>query len=87
MRFVETPVFTVALRRHLDDETYRALQLALILRPAQGQIIQGEEGYASSVGLCLGVGNEVEFALSTIGIRLARHFIWFTCMRRTSRGT
>ena len=44
MRFVETPVFTVALRRHLDDETYRALQLALILRPAQGQIIQGGGG-------------------------------------------
>ena len=44
MRFVETPVFTTALRRHLDDETYRALQLALVLRPAQGPIIQGGEG-------------------------------------------
>lgn len=44
MRFVETPVFTVALRRHLDDETYRALQLALALRPEQGPIIQGAGG-------------------------------------------
>ena len=44
MRFVETPVFTAALRRHLDDETYRALQLALLLRPAQGPIIQGGAG-------------------------------------------
>lgn len=44
MRFVETPVFTSALRRHLDDETYRALQLALILRPTQGAIIQGGAG-------------------------------------------
>jgi len=26
VRFVETPVFTAALRRQLDDETYRALQ-------------------------------------------------------------
>ena len=38
------PLFTTALRRHLDDETYRALQLALVLRPAQGPIIQGGEG-------------------------------------------
>jgi len=44
MRFVETPVFTSALRRHLDDETYRALQLALMLRPTQGTIIQGGGG-------------------------------------------
>jgi len=44
MRFVETPVFTAALRRHLDDETYRVLQLALLLRPLQGPIIQGGAG-------------------------------------------
>lgn len=44
MRFVETPVFTSALRRHLDDEAYRMLQLALALRPVQGPIIQGGGG-------------------------------------------
>ena len=44
MRFVETPVFTAALRRHLDDETYRVLQLALLLRPTQGPIIQDGAG-------------------------------------------
>jgi hypothetical protein len=44
MRFVESPVFTTALRRHLDDEAYRALQLALALRPTQGPIIQGAGG-------------------------------------------
>jgi hypothetical protein len=44
MRFIETPVFTAALRRHLDDEMYRALQLALVLRPAQGPVIRGGEG-------------------------------------------
>lgn len=44
MRFVGTPVFTAALRRHLDDETYRALQVALLLRPTQGLIIQGGSG-------------------------------------------
>lgn len=44
MRFVETPVFTTALRRHLDDEAYRALQLAMLLRPAQGNLIPGGAG-------------------------------------------
>jgi len=44
MRFVETPAFTSALRRHLDDETYRALQVALLLRPTQGTLLQGGAG-------------------------------------------
>jgi hypothetical protein len=39
MRFVETPVFTSSVRRLLDDGQYRALQLALLLRPEQGQLI------------------------------------------------
>ena len=44
MRFVETPVFTAGVRRLLDDEQYRALQLALLLRPEQGQLIPGGAG-------------------------------------------
>ena len=44
MRFVETPVFTAALRRHLDDEPYRQLQIALMLRPEQGPVIRGSGG-------------------------------------------
>ena len=44
MRFVETPVFTAALRRHLDDDQYRRLQVALMLRPEQGPIIRGSGG-------------------------------------------
>ena len=44
MRFVETPVFTAAIRRHLEDEHYRALQLALLLRPEQGPVIPGSGG-------------------------------------------
>src|SRR5258708_31080837 len=44
MRFVETPVFTASVRRHLDDEQYRALQLALVLRPAQGPLIPSGGG-------------------------------------------
>ena len=44
MRFVETTVFAASLRRHLDDEQYRALQHALLLRPEQGQLIPGSGG-------------------------------------------
>ena len=36
--------FTAALRRHLDDERYRQLQIALILRPEQGPVIKGSGG-------------------------------------------
>lgn len=44
MRFIETPVFTAALLRHLSDGAYRALQLALVLRPEQGPVISGAGG-------------------------------------------
>lgn len=44
MRFVETHVFTTALRRYLDDEHYRQLQIALMLRPGQGPVIKGSGG-------------------------------------------
>lgn len=44
MRFIETPVFTEAARRHLDDEQYRALQVSLALRPEQGARIKAGGG-------------------------------------------
>lgn len=44
MRFIETPIFTRQVSRHLDDESYRALQLALLLRPEQGVVIPGGGG-------------------------------------------
>lgn len=44
MRFVETPIFTTAVQRHLDEERYRQLQIALMLRPEQGPIIRGSGG-------------------------------------------
>ena len=44
MRFVETPVFSAAIRRHLDDEHDRHLQIALMLRPEQGPVIAGSGG-------------------------------------------
>jgi mRNA-degrading endonuclease RelE of RelBE toxin-antitoxin system len=44
MRFVETPIFTARLFEALDDAAYRALQLALVLRPEQGPVIPGSHG-------------------------------------------
>ena len=44
MRFVETPIFTRMVRNLLQDEEYRALQLALLLRPEQGVVIPGTSG-------------------------------------------
>jgi mRNA-degrading endonuclease RelE of RelBE toxin-antitoxin system len=44
MTFIETPIFTRELRKFLQDEEYRTLQLALLLRPTQGNIIPGSSG-------------------------------------------
>lgn len=44
MRFVESPIFTASLRRHLDDQQYRAMQASLSLRPQQGVLIPGGAG-------------------------------------------
>ena len=44
MRFVETPLFTAAIRSALADEDYRALQFALLLRPEQGSVIPPSGG-------------------------------------------
>ncbi len=44
MRFVETPVFTKRVKDLLPDEDYRTLQVALLLRPAQGALIKGAGG-------------------------------------------
>jgi len=39
MRFIETPVCTRAVVELLDDEQYRSLQVALLLRPELGPVI------------------------------------------------
>jgi hypothetical protein len=44
MRFIETPIFTRAVDDLLDDEQYRSLQLALLLRPESGALIPGMGG-------------------------------------------
>ena len=44
MRFVETPIFTREVYNLFEDEEYRALQIALLLRPKQGVVIPGTGG-------------------------------------------
>ena len=44
MRFLETPIFTARLRGRLEEDQYRALQVALLLRPEQGPLIPGSGG-------------------------------------------
>jgi mRNA-degrading endonuclease RelE of RelBE toxin-antitoxin system len=44
VHFVETPVFTRQVEDLLGDAEYRALQLALFLRPEQGSLVPGTGG-------------------------------------------
>ncbi len=44
MRFIETPIFTAELRRHLNDDQYRDLQSALVARPEAGPVLPGGAG-------------------------------------------
>src|SRR3990172_5886644 len=44
MRFVETAIFPRAIDELLDDEAYRSLQLALLVKPQAGPLIPGGRG-------------------------------------------
>jgi hypothetical protein len=44
VQFVETAVFSAQVKEHLNDDSYRALQFALVLRPEQGALIRGGAG-------------------------------------------
>jgi mRNA-degrading endonuclease RelE of RelBE toxin-antitoxin system len=44
VQFVETTVFTRRVTEALPDDEYRALQEALLRRPAQGSLIEGTGG-------------------------------------------
>ncbi len=44
VRFIETSIFTEDIERELPLEEYGQLQLALLLRPTQGDLIRGSGG-------------------------------------------
>jgi mRNA-degrading endonuclease RelE of RelBE toxin-antitoxin system len=56
MGFIETPIFTKVISRLLDDEDYRRLQTALMLRPEQGRVIRGAGGLHKVRWARLGAG-------------------------------
>jgi len=43
--FFETPLFTKLLSEYLDDQEYRALQLALLENPEMGDLMPGTGGF------------------------------------------
>jgi mRNA-degrading endonuclease RelE of RelBE toxin-antitoxin system len=87
MRFVETPVFTAALRRHLDDDTYRALQLALVLRPEQGPIIPGGNGLRKLRWFAQGRGQRGGLRLIYYWDPASQTFYMLSSTQRTSKAT
>lgn len=44
MRFIEAPVFTRAVDELMDDDEYRSVQVALLLRPELGPVIRRTGG-------------------------------------------
>ncbi len=44
MRFIETAGFSRRLRELLDDDGYRAMQVALLVNPGRGAVIAGTRG-------------------------------------------
>ena len=45
MEFIEAPLFTGLLKKYLDDDGYRRLQLAMAKNPGLGAVIQGTGGF------------------------------------------
>ncbi len=45
MEFVEAPGFTALLRRYLDDDEYRSLQVFLAGQPHAGDVMPGTGGF------------------------------------------
>lgn len=44
MWFIETPVFTKAIVELMDDDDYASMQIAMLLRPRLGSVIQRTGG-------------------------------------------
>lgn len=86
MRFVETPVFTAALRRHLDDEQYRRLQIALMLRPEQGPVIRGSGGLRKVRWAKAGAGKRGGLRVIYYWTRVERAFYMLYAYAKTEQG-
>ncbi len=84
MRFIETPVFTRAIVELLDDEQYRLLQLALLLRPGLGSVIKHSGGLRKMRWALKGMGKRGGLRVIYIGMKKAKPF---TCSIPIARGS
>ena len=44
MVFIETPIFTEEIHKHISDSEYKDLQTVLLIRAESGKLIQGSKG-------------------------------------------
>jgi len=84
MRFVETPVFTRDVLDLMSDDDYHALQLALLLRPEAGAIIQGSADLRKLRWSILGSGKRGDLRLIYYWVT-AEDVIYMLMIYRKSR--
>lgn len=87
MRFVETPIFTKVITRLLDDESYRGLQVALMLRPEQGPLIRSGGGLRKVRWAGPGAGKRGGLRVIYYWAPAEPAFTWCTRTPRTSKET
>ncbi len=73
--FIETPFFTKALDRYLDDDEYRELQTYLNKHPESGKIVPGSGGVRKLRWAAAGRGKRGGLRIIYY-LRLARGRIW-----------
>lgn len=75
VRFIETPIFTEDIERELSLEEYRQLQLALLFRPTQGDLIRGSGGLRKLRWRRPGMGSGVDYEPFIFGMQYPKHSI------------
>jgi hypothetical protein len=85
MIFLETPIFTKAVRLVLSDEEYRMVQTALMLRPEQGAVIPGTGGLRKIRWAGKGHGNAADIVSFTTGRKVLSHSTCYTSIQKMSK--
>ncbi len=76
--FFETPLFTRLLPKYLDDQEFRALQLALLENPQMGNLMPGTGGFRKARWKDPKRGKGKRGGLRVIYYHLTtNHQIWF----------
>ena len=75
VRFVETPIFTEDVERELSLEEYRQLQLALLFRPTQGDLIRGSGGLRKLRWAAQAWGSGADYEPFIFGMQSPKHSI------------